>query len=105
VYRSIMPYNNLHICVMELIMTTKRLDVRLDQKHHKKLQELAAHEGVPVSEIIRRLIDRIYEDDILKPRRILAAKRLGEMEVEDMPDPDTLNRQLGRIHHEPGSIS
>ena len=83
-------------------MTTERLDVRLDQERRRKLRELAAEQGAPVSEMVRRLIDRAY-DEILKARRLRAARELGRLEIEDVPDPEALSRQLERAH-EPDSL-
>ncbi|MSQ14696.1 MAG: hypothetical protein EXR50_02390 [Dehalococcoidia bacterium] len=74
-------------------MATKRLDIRLDNERHRKLRELAAEHSATVSEIVRRLIDRAYED-ILQARRRHAARELAQLEIEDVPDPQTLSRQL-----------
>ena len=83
-------------------MTTERLDVRLDQERRRKLRELAAEQGAPVSEMVRRLIDRAYEET-LPARRRRAAQELGRLEIEDVPDPETLSRQLEGAH-EPGGL-
>ena len=72
---------------------TNRLDVRLDPEHRRKLEELAGESGVPISEVVRRLIDGAYED-ILRPRLKGAVERLIGLNVEDPPDPDTLSREL-----------
>ena len=74
-------------------MTVERLDVRLDQERRRKLRELAAEQGAAVSEMVRRLIDRAYEDT-MGARRKRAAQELGQLELEDVPDPATLCRQL-----------
>lgn len=83
-------------------MISQRLDVRLDQDRHRKLRELAAKQGAPVSEVVRRLIDKAY-DDALHDRRMQAALAIGRMEIEDVPDPETLSRQLEEAH-EPGGL-
>ena len=83
-------------------MITRRLDVRLDQERRGKLRELAAELGSPVSETVRRLIDTAYEDS-LGARRKRAALELGRLEIEDVPDPATLKRQL-EAAHEPGGL-
>jgi hypothetical protein len=83
-------------------MTTERLDVRLDQERRRKLRELAAEQGAPVSEMVRRLIDRAYEET-LKAHRKRAARELGRLKIEHVPDSATLNRQLERAH-EPGGL-
>ena len=84
-------------------MTTERLDVRLDQERRRKLQELAAEQGAPVSNMVRQLIDRAYEDT-LQARRRRAARELARLEIEDIHDPATLNRQL-EGGYEPGGLS
>ena len=83
-------------------MTVERLDVRLDQDRRRKLRELAAEQGAPVSEMVRCLIDRAYEDTLVA-RRKRAAEELGRLEIEDVPDPDALHRQL-EVAHEPGGL-
>ncbi|MBI4338391.1 MAG: hypothetical protein HY680_00390 [Chloroflexi bacterium] len=84
-------------------MTTERLDIRLDHERRRKLQELAAEQGFPVSETVRRLIDRAYED-ILRGRRKRAAEALRQLEIEDVPSPATVSRQLESAH-EPRGLS
>jgi hypothetical protein len=76
-------------------MATERLDIRLDRDRHRKLRELAARYQVPVSETVRRLIDRGHEE-WMKERRLRAVQELGMMSVEDVPDPETLSKQLDR---------
>ena len=83
-------------------MSIERLEVRLDQDRRRKLRELAEEQGTAVSEMVRRLIDRAYEES-LDVRRKRAAQELGQMEIEDVPDPATLNRQLEDAH-EPGGL-
>jgi hypothetical protein len=81
-------------------MTARRLEVRLDQEHHRKLEEIAAARGGRVSEVVRGLIDRAYEEIDLAERR-RAALEIGKCEIEDMPDPDELSRQLDRTYDVP----
>jgi hypothetical protein len=83
-------------------MTVERLDVRLDQERRRKLKKLAAEWGTPVSEMVRRLIDRAYEDT-LTARRKRAAQELGWLGIEDVPDPIILDQQL-EVAHEPGGL-
>ena len=79
-----------------------RLDVRLDDKQRRRLEELAEDRRAPISEVVRRLIDDAYED-IMRARRMEAVERLAALEVEDVPDPDTLSREL-EAAHEPGGL-
>ncbi len=83
-------------------MATQRLDVRLDLERRRKLQELAAEEGSPVSEVVRRLIDKAYEDT-QQGRRRRAAQELGRLEIEDVPSPMALSQELEDAH-EPGGL-
>lgn len=78
-------------------MTTERLDVRLDSERRRKLRQLAEEQGAAVSDTIRRLIDRAYEDT-LEARRRRAALELGRLEIENVPDPAIVNRQLEAAH-------
>jgi hypothetical protein len=82
-------------------MATERLDVRLDGERRRKLRELATEQSAAVSELVRRLIDQAYEES-LKTRRKRAAEALGRLEVEDVPDPVTLARQLEGAHEPSG---
>ena len=81
---------------------TNRLDVRLDSEHWRRLEELAGESGVPISEVVRRLIDVAYED-IVRARRKQAIERLIGLNVEDPPEPHTLSREL-EAAHEPGGL-
>lgn len=79
-----------------------RLEVRLDDERKQRLQELGEAEGVPISEVVRRLIDDAWEE-VMRARRIAAVERLIALNVEDVPDPDTLSRELGE-RYEPGDL-
>jgi hypothetical protein len=83
-------------------MIAERLDIRLDSERKRKLAELAESQGASISEVVRTMIDRDYED-ILRKKRQEAARRLIALEVEDVPDPDTLSRQL-EAAHDPGDL-
>ena len=79
-----------------------RLDVRLDDERRRRLEELVESRGVPISEVVRCLIDDAYEDVMLKRRR-QAVDRLVSLEVEDPPDAATIARELESAH-EPGGL-
>ena len=83
-------------------MAIERLEVRLDQERRRKLKELAAEQGAAVSQIVRNLIDRAYEDT-LGARRKRAARELGRLQIEDVPGSEELRRQL-EAAHEPGGL-
>ena len=78
-----------------------RLDVRLDGERRRRLEELVEDRGVPISEVVRRLIDDAYEG-ILRERRRRAVDRLTKLEVEDPPDAATLSRELEAAHEPTG---
>ena len=78
-------------------MPTERLEVRLDSEHRRKLSELAERKGAPVSKVVREMIERAY-DEALSERRGRAARELGRLTVEDVPDPKTLSGQLEGAH-------
>ena len=79
-----------------------RLDLRLDAERRRRLEELAEDMGVPISDVVRRLIDDAYEG-IMQERRREAVCRLVALEVEDPPDAATLSREL-EAAHEPGGL-
>ncbi len=79
-----------------------RLDVRLDAERRRRLEELVEERGVPISEVVRCLIDDAYED-IQRTRRRDAIERLIGLNVEVPPDPDTLSREL-EAAHDPGGL-
>jgi hypothetical protein len=79
-----------------------RLEVRLDPERKRKLVALASQQGVPLSETVRRLIDEAYEE-IRHQRRLQAVLAISQMEIEDVPDPDELSRQLAEAHN-PGDL-
>ena len=78
-------------------MESTRLDVRLDQERRRKLKTLAAARKVPVSQVVRELIDLAYENVQGQSRRH-AAEALCALEVTDVPDPQTLSRSLDGAH-------
>lgn len=80
-----------------------RLEVRLDDERKQRLEELGQAEGVPISEVVRRLIDDAWEE-VMRARRIAAVERMAQLEVEDPPDPETLSRELEETY-EPGGLS
>ena len=81
---------------------TTRLDVRLEAEHRRRLEALAQERGLPISDVVRCLIDGAYEE-ILRDRRQRAVDILTGLNLEDPPDPDVLSRELGEAHG-PGGI-
>jgi uncharacterized protein (DUF1778 family) len=80
-------------------MRTERIEVRLDPETRGKLEEVAAARGSSVSEqLVRSLILRSHEEEVVGAARLAAAERIGRMEVEDVPEPAELKRQLSETH-------
>ena len=79
-----------------------RLDVRLDAERRRRLEELVEERGEPISEIVRHLIDEAYES-IKQKRRREAVERLIRLEIEEVPDAETLSREL-EAAHDPGGL-
>ena len=73
---------------------TNRLEIRLDAEYRRKLDELAQSHHVSISDLVRALLDREYEE-WLNIQRVRAAQRISALSAEDVPEPDLLNRQLG----------
>ena len=78
-------------------MVAHRLEVRLDPEHRRKLEEITVARGAPISVVVRELIDRAYEEVDLAAR-LRAVEELAQMEIEEMPDPDKLSRQLASTY-------
>ena len=72
-----------------------RLHVRLDAERRRRLGEIAEERGVPISEVVRHLIDDALCGAALRERRKHAVERLTKLEVEDPPDAATLSRRAG----------
>jgi Arc/MetJ-type ribon-helix-helix transcriptional regulator len=79
-------------------MRTERVEVRLDPKTRGKLEEVVAARGSSVSELVRSLIERSHEEEVAGAARLAAAERIGRMEVENVPEPAELKRQLSETH-------
>jgi hypothetical protein len=78
-------------------MASERYEIRLDKEHRARLGELAATYGVPGSTVVKELIDKAYEEKA-RERRLAAARRIAELEVEDVPDMKTLRKQLNSTY-------
>jgi predicted DNA-binding protein len=74
--------------------------MRIDAERMERLEHVAKQEGKTVSEIARRLLDLGYED-WMKERRKAAVRHIAEANIEDVPDPEELSRQLDATHDIP----
>ena len=79
-----------------------RLGVRLDDEQRRRLEVVVEARGVPISEVVRGLIDDAYEE-IMMERRRAAVERMAAMEIDVPLDPDELSRVL-EAAHEPGGL-
>ena len=78
-------------------MVTRRLEMRIDEERLSRLERVAKEEGQTVSQTARRLLDRGWED-WMRERRRLAVDRIAAMEIEEMPEPDELARQMDAMY-------
>ncbi len=78
-------------------MTTERVEIRLDREQRRMLDELADAERASVSDTMRRLIKRAYEER-MREKRLAAVARIAAAQVEDVPDPEELSRQLDQTY-------
>ena len=85
-------------------MRTERIEVRLDPETRRILEEMAAARGSSVSELLRSLIERSYQEEV-NEARIAAAQRIGEMSVEDVPDADVLKEQFAAANNTKEQLS
>ena len=84
------------------VVQVARLDVRLGDEQRRRLEELVEAKSMPISDVVRGLIDDAYEN-VVRERRRQAVERLIGLEVEDPPDAATLSREL-EAAHEPGGF-
>lgn len=78
----------------------KRLEVRLDPESRRRLEVVAADRAVGISEAVRQLIVEAYERSRVL-RRQEAARRIGALKLEGVPDPDELSEQLDATYASP----
>jgi len=64
------------------------------------LSKITETRGTPVSEVVRSLIERAYEE-IGREERRRAVERIASANVEHVPDPDELSRQLDQTYDLP----
>jgi len=81
-------------------MAAERYEIRLDSERRRQLRELAALYEASASDVVRRLIDQAYEE-LDRERRLEAVRKMASLEIEDVPDPEELSRQLDATHDIP----
>lgn len=82
-------------------MVTERFEIRLDSKRREQVSHVAKDEGKTAADAFRRLLDLGY-DVWMRERRKEAVRRIASLEIEDVPDPEELKRQLDSTHDLPG---
>jgi predicted DNA-binding protein len=97
-YGIMVPYNGFR--QEEPHMAEERLEVRLDPERGRKLRKIAETRGVTLSYAVREMIDTAIEDDEREERH-RAVERIANANVEDVPDPEELSRQLDATHDLP----
>lgn len=78
-------------------MATKRVEFRIDEDTAETLSELVARRKTTVSEVLREAVRRMDEQEQRERRRRIVDE-LAAMEIEEMPDPQELKRQLDSMH-------
>ncbi len=78
-------------------MVTRRFEIRLDPERVEHVEYVAGEEGVSMTDAFRRLLDRGWED-WMRERRRLAVERIAAMEIEEMPEPEELARQMDAMY-------
>jgi hypothetical protein len=78
-------------------MVTRRFEIRLDPEREEHVEYVAGEEGVSMTDAFRRLLDRGW-DDWMRERRRLAVERIAAMEIEEMPEPEELARQMDAMY-------
>jgi len=79
---------------------TKRVEMRLDDETYEDLAELAAERQTSVSATVREAI-RLLREERDREERKRAVDELAAMEIEEMPDPEELARQMDSMYDRP----
>ncbi len=78
-------------------MVTERLEVRLDEELRQWIIRIAEERGDTVSSVVRELLERGREE-VMRERRHQAVEAIRAMEIEEMPDPEELARQMDSMY-------
>lgn len=78
-------------------MRTERIEIRLDPQTRGRLEEMAAARESSVSELVRALIERSYEEELARAR-VAAVERITRVGVEEVPEPHVLREQFAQAH-------
>ena len=72
---------------------SKRVEMRLDDETYRDLAEMAAEQQTSVTATVREAIRLLREKRDYEERK-RAVDELAAMEIEEMPDPEELARQM-----------
>ena len=72
----------------------------LDPEHSRRLSELSEARRSTADQVVADLIDRAYANESRSQRLRLVAE-IGQLAIEDPPDPATMQAQLAEAHGRP----
>lgn len=75
----------------------QRLEVRLEPELHERLRYIAEERNESMSNVIRELIDRAYEE-LDRARRLRAVEELSKMNLFDVGEPEDLEREIETMY-------
>lgn len=73
-----------------------REPLHLDE-HRQRLAAIAALRATSLDAVLRDLIDRGFAE-VDRQARVLTAERIGRLNIELVPDPQELARELDEVH-------
>ncbi len=79
---------------------SKRVEMRLDDETYDDLAELAAERQISLTATIREAIKLLRDERDYRERK-RAVDEIAAMEIEEMPDPEELKRQLDSMYDHP----
>ena len=71
--------------------------LELTSEHGQRLSEISEARGSTPEEVIADLIDRAYALES-RARRLALVEEIGQLEIEEPPDPATMHQQLAEAH-------
>ena len=79
---------------------SKRVEMRLDDETYDDLAELAAERQISLTATIREAIKLLRDERDYRERK-RAVDEIAAMEIEELPDPEELKRQLDSMYDHP----
>ncbi|MCY3656164.1 MAG: hypothetical protein OXG95_06090 [Chloroflexi bacterium] len=70
-----------------------RVEIRLDEEHRQRLDDIVEERDASVSEVLRGLIDEAWEA-LMVERRLQLVREIASFEMEVPDDPQDLFREL-----------